>query len=312
LGEVGSSRWVGLLKVPEFTVFTPTFNRADLLGHVHECLVSQTFRDFEWLIVDDGSSDGTADLVRQWQARNQVAIVYLHQENRGKHVAFNRGVGHARGRLFLTLDSDDECVPETLERLRAHWEGIPAGLREGFSGVTCQCMDEFGNVIGTPFPRSVVDAYPTEFLCKQRITGEKWGFHRTQVLREFPFPEIAGERFVPEGLVWNRIGKRYKVRFVSDPLRIYKLQPDGLSSSSVMLRARNPVSTCAYYIEMSESAVPLRARCRALVNYARFYLHARCGMWRGIVRFQFGLLSIGMFPVGLAAFLLDRRVSGVS
>lgn len=298
--------------MPEFTVFTPTFNRAGLLGRVHRCLVSQTFRDFEWLIVDDGSSDGTADLVRRWQAENQVQIVYLYQENRGKHVAFNRGVDHARGRLFLTLDSDDSCVPEALALLWAHWESIPPRRRDEFSGVTCQCMDELGNVIGTPFPQPVTDAYPTEFLCKHRITGEKWGFHRTQVLREFPFPEIAGERFVPEGLVWNRIGRRYKQRFVSDPLRIYEPLPDGLSRSLVALRAKNPVSACAYYAEMSECELPVRARCRALVNYGRFYLHARSGPWRGFVRFKPSVLAIGMFPASCAAFLWDRHVAGVS
>jgi glycosyltransferase involved in cell wall biosynthesis len=292
--------------VPEFTVFTPTFNRAELLGRARQCLVRQTFRDFEWLIVDDGSSDGTGDLVRQWQRQNGMEIVYLHQENRGKHVAFNRAVGHARGRFFLNLDSDDACVPETLQRLLTHWEGIPRHLRDDFSGVTCQCMDEFGNLVGTPFPVPVIDAFPTEFLCKYRIKGEKWGFHRTEILREFPFPEIAGERFVPEGLVWNRIGRRYKLRFVNDPLRTYKPLPGGLSRSSAALRASNPVSTCAYYEEMSECEVPLAARSRALANYSRFYLHARRGRWRGLVSFKAAPLTLAMFPAGYAAFLWDR------
>jgi glycosyltransferase involved in cell wall biosynthesis len=292
--------------VPEFTVFTPTFNRAELLYRARQCLMSQTFRDFEWLIVDDGSSDGTGDLVRQWQQQNGMEIVYLYQENRGKHVAFNRAVGRARGRLFLNLDSDDACVPEALERLLAHWEGIPRHLRGDFSGVTCQCVDEFGNLVGSSFPEPVVDAFPTEFLCKYGIKGEKWGFHRTEVLREFPFPEIAGERFVPEGLVWNRIGRRYKLRFVSDPLRTYKPLPGGLSRSSAVLRARNPVSTCAYYGEISECEVPLAERSRALANYSRFYLHACRGRWRGLVRFKAAPLTVATFPAGCAAFLWDR------
>lgn len=292
--------------MPEFTVFTPTFNRAALLGRVHRCLINQTFRGFEWLIVDDGSSDGTADLVRQWQARNKVKIVYLHQENRGKHVAFNRAIDHARGRFFLTLDSDDACVPDALERFLSHWMAIPEHLRDEFSGVTCQCVDELGNLVGSPFPEPITDAYPTEFLTRHRITGEKWGFHRTEVLRQFPFPEVAGERFVPEGLIWTRVGKRYKIRFVNEPLRIYKALPGGLSSASAELRAKNPVSTCALYLEISECDTPFLARCRALVNYARFYLHGRRGRWRGRVRFKVNTWTVGMFPVGCAAFLWDR------
>lgn len=292
--------------MPEFTVFTPTFNRAGLLARVYQCLMNQTFRDFEWLIVDDGSSDGTADVVRRWQQQNRMEIVYLHQENRGKHAAFNRAVGHARGKLFLNLDSDDACVPETLQRLLGHWEGIPRDLRGDFSGVTCQCMDESGNLLGSAFPEPFVDAHPTEFLSKHRIKGEKWGFHRTEILREFPFPEIAGERFVPEGLVWNRIGRRYKLRFVNDPLRIYKPLAAGLNSSSAALRARYPVSACAYYVELSECEVPFAARCRALVNYGRFYLHARRGRWRGCVSLKRAPLALAMFPAGCAAFLWDR------
>src|SRR5216684_1317229 len=107
-----------------FTVFTPTFNRSLTLSRVYESLRLQTFRDFEWLIVDDGSTDGTKGLVEKWQAESAFAIRYIYQENQGKPAAFNHGVQEARGELFLTLDSDDACVPQALERLKCHWDGI--------------------------------------------------------------------------------------------------------------------------------------------------------------------------------------------
>jgi glycosyltransferase involved in cell wall biosynthesis len=99
-----------------FTVFTATYNRAHTLHRVYESLKEQTYRQFEWLIVDDGSTDTTRTLVETWQQEANFLISYYYQENQGKHVAINRGVQEARGEYFLIIDSDDTCVPQTLER----------------------------------------------------------------------------------------------------------------------------------------------------------------------------------------------------
>ena len=135
-----------------FTVFTATFNRARVLHRVYDSLRAQTFRDFEWLVVDDGSTDGTGALVAAWRAEADFPIRYRYQENRGKHVACNRAVAEARGRFFLTLDSDDACVPQALARLNRHWEEIPEREQPGFSAVTVLCMDVAGRIVGDRFP----------------------------------------------------------------------------------------------------------------------------------------------------------------
>src|SRR5581483_7740515 len=144
--EVSSPRYT-------FTVFTATYNRAYTLPRVYHSLCSQTFRDFEWLIVDDGSTDNTPELISQWQNAGNLPIRYLRQENRGRHVAFNRGVREAQGALFLNCDSDDACVPHALERFMYHWENIPLTERDGFSAVTALCMDTDGKIMGDKFPR---------------------------------------------------------------------------------------------------------------------------------------------------------------
>lgn len=293
------------MNVPKFTVFTATYNRRNLLVHVYDSLCMQTHKDFEWLIVDDGSTDETDDLVAQLSTEKKLEIVYLRQENRGKHVAFNRGVEVARGELFLPLDSDDTCVPTTLECLLRRWDEIPLDLRSAFSGVTCLCADEDGRLIGSRFPQDVVDAWPLEFCSKFRITGEKWGFQRTDILRKFPFPENPGERFVPEGLIWNRIARHYKMRYVNEVLRIYKALPDGLSSSSVRLRADSPISTCAYYWEKSELKLPPGVRARALINYNRFYLHAMSRQKGAGVERQRSFPVMATLPFGYVAYALD-------
>ena len=124
-----------------FTVFTPTFNRRELIGRVYESLLAQTFSAFEWLVVDDGSTDGTAGRIAQWAQSAPFPILYISQHHQGKHRAYNKALASARGDFFTVLDSDDAIVPKALERLLFHWYSIPRRERRRYSGVTCLCME---------------------------------------------------------------------------------------------------------------------------------------------------------------------------
>ncbi len=209
-----------------FTVFTPAYNRAYTLHRVYESLVAQTFRDFEWLIVDDGSKDNTKELVEGWQQIAQFPIRYIYQQNGGKNSASNLGVQMARGELFLTLDSDDRCMPNALERLYYHWKNIPIDRRDLFSAVTGLCEDMEGNLIGDRFPQAKIDAHPLDILYRYGVKGEKWGFQRTDVMKEFPFPVMAGQH-IDDGTLWTQIATKYQTRFVNEIFRIYYLDNIG-------------------------------------------------------------------------------------
>ena len=202
---------------PVFTISTQTYNRRHRLPRVYKSLRAQTFRDFEWVIVDDGSSDGTDELIRAWQRQSDFPIRYFYQQNRGKHVGFNWAVREAAGDLLVSFDSDDSCVPNALERFKFHWDSIPD--KENYSTLSALCMDDRGNLIGAKYPKDVVDA--ASFLDQFRFrAAERWGINRIDILRHYPFPELAGERFVTEALVWNRLSLKYKARFINEALRI--------------------------------------------------------------------------------------------
>jgi glycosyltransferase involved in cell wall biosynthesis len=204
-----------------FTVFTPTYNRAHTLHRVHDSLCAQTLRDFEWIVIDDGSTDGTAELVTKWVKSADFPIRYFRQEHSGKHIAHNLAVGQARGQFVAPLDSDDALPPESLERISALWNGIPVSSRAGYSGIGGLCSDQRGKIIGDCFPESPLDTSLRELIYVLRIRGEKWGVTRTDVLREYPFPELSGTQFVPEGLVGLQMSKNYKRRYVNEVFRIY-------------------------------------------------------------------------------------------
>ncbi len=204
-----------------FTVFTPTYNRAHTLHRVFESLKAQTYKDFEWSIVDDGSTDNTSQLVAEWQTQVDFPIWYIYQENQGKNSAFNRGIEAANGELFLNLDSDDACIPEALDRFKYYWDLIPENEKPRFSAVTSLCSYENGEIVGKRFPSDITDSEYLEMRYRFKVTGEKWGFQRTDVLKEIKFVNDTNDNFVPEGVLWAAIAKKYKTRYVNESLRIY-------------------------------------------------------------------------------------------
>jgi glycosyltransferase involved in cell wall biosynthesis len=231
---------------------------------LYEGLCAQTFQDFEWVIVDDGSTDSTRELVSAWQPAFPVR--YFWKPNGGKHTAMNMGVAEARGEFVAFIDSDDCPVPCALERFDYRWRQIPDPAR--FSTCTALTCAPDGTARGKPFPGEYVDAFSFADQFRHRGAIDRWGINRTDVLREFPFPE--GERFVPEGLVWNRMSRKYFARFFNEPLLIVYPSTDSLTSRTVDLRASSPKATLAYYRELALSPAPLRFRLRGAVNFCRF------------------------------------------
>jgi glycosyltransferase involved in cell wall biosynthesis len=294
------------------TIFTPTFNRAELLPRAYQSLCEQTFQAFEWLIVDDGSTDDTADRVRAWQRSAPFSVCYVHQPNGGKHRAHNAAVRRAQGELFAVLDSDDVLVPTAIERLLFHWNSIPEPERSRFSGVTGLCTNPAGKLVGRPFPSPVLDCRHYEAAAVFGATGEKWGCHRTAILRQFPFPEIAGEKFCPEALVWNRIARRYLVRHISEPLRIYHGGGAGLTSNWVEIMTGSAQGARQYYGECLELSAPAWWRARGAVNYVRFSLHAGVSLWRAVQESARPIFTALVLPLGCVLHvrdLLRRRSS---
>ena len=255
---------------PFLTVFTPSYNRAHTLGRVYESLVNQTCIDFEWVIVDDGSEDDTQAKIRMWESRAPFPVRYFRQPHRGKHVAVNTGVRQAEGKFFLVFDSDDSCVPAAVGRFKVQWEGIPHADRERYSTLSALSMDSMGKIVGSAYPRQLMDIHdPCEQFMLRR-GGERWGINRTEVMREYPYPEIDGEYYIPEAIVWNRMALRYSGRFFNEALRIYMTTQNGITSSVRRILSRNPRGTAMYYRELMTLSLPPVQRTKAVLSYLRY------------------------------------------
>ncbi len=231
-----------------FTVFTPVYNREHTIDRVFESLVAQTFKDFEWLIVDDGSTDNIKEKIIHYQRISLFPISYRYQDNAGKHIACNNAVKHARGAFFLTFDSDDACIHDALQILIDTWTSIPEDNRHEFSAVTGLCVNERYELVGTKFPYSPFDSNSLDSYYKYKIRGEKWGFQKTDVMKEFLFEESIKNQYVFEGSVWTRIARKYKTRYINIPLRIYYSLDVG--HVSIMNRSSLMKSSKARYFEL--------------------------------------------------------------
>jgi len=307
--------------MPLFTVFTPTYNRAHTLHRVYESLQQQTFRNFEWLIVDDGSSDNTQALVKDWQSQsNFFPIRYVWQPNQHKKAAFNHGVRIAAGELFLPADADDTFSSFALERFAWHWSQISEIERVKFSGVCGLCVNEDGELIGDRFPGDWgIDSSSLEMNYRYRVAGEKWGFCRTDLLRVYPFPDHL-DGHVPEGVVWMEIAKCYQIRFVNEVVRTYHQD-----AGNQLTNTANPASDAPGNLYWKSVVLRNELRwfwhCPAYflidaARWTRFRLHFNKKNVSGISYWPGGVgagLIVLMAPMGITWWLYDlwklRRIN---
>lgn len=249
----------------KITVFTPTYNRAYILENLYRSLQRQSFTDFEWLVVDDGSSDGTDALVAKWSGEgNPFPIRYFKQDNGGKCRAINRGLGLARGELFFTVDSDDYLTDDALEKV-ARWEAeLPKDRKFcGFAGNLGTAPDVTPNkpLEGAYFDGNAFDRYGV-------VEGERASVFYTEIHRRYLYPECPGEKFMIESVTWNRMAyDGYKMRFFNDIIWIYEYKEDGLTNAGYQLFLDNPQGTGIFFREKA-----------IFLNYS---FRTKLGMWYG-------------------------------
>ena len=232
------------------TVFTPTYNRAYILGDLYHSLQRQTCMDFEWLIVDDGSADDTKALVASWQGeKNPFPIRYVYQENGGKCRAINRGLKEADGRLFFTVDSDDYLTDNAIEKV-IRWDGeLPKdGHFCGYVGNRGITPTQTPNRL---FPGGYLDG--TALDRYDQVDGERAFVFYTEIHRKYLYPEFPGEKFLTEAVTWDLMAHDgYKMRFYNDIIWIWEYKDDGLTRAGYRVFLENPQGTGLFFRQKAE------------------------------------------------------------
>lgn len=276
-----------------------------MLCRLYQSLCNQTCKDFEWLIVDDGSSDNTLDVVESFDAEHKISIRYFSKQNGGKHTAVNFGAKVAKGELFFIADSDDYLPAYSVATILKYGKEITVAnsfsQQTIFGGVCGLDGYEGGRIVGSGLPKDVMDSTVIEIRDKYTVHGDLKEIYLTSVMREFPFPEIEGERFCPEVLVWNRIAQKYKLRFFNKIIYIVEYQGNGLTAGITKARMKSPVATMMTYSEWFDLDISFKKKVRMAINYWRF---AFCTRKRSVKIASWGNLFI---PIGFLMYLNDKR-----
>ena len=283
------------------TIFTPTYNRAHLLPRLYESLKRQTCKDFDWLVVDDGSSDGTNMLLEAWQRETDFAIRYIYKENGGKMKAHNLGVMECKTELFMCLDSDDYLTDDCVERIYVNWDKHKS------------CKDVAGMVAYREmsgqkaffFPEVV---YSTLQNINRTYVGETALAFKNDILKAYLFPELEGENFIAEGYVYDQLDAKYQLAVIPEYWIKCEYQKGGLTDTALSLLVKNPKGWALNAkIKYSFRASSFKDRIRWTSTYICASLFAGCGIGDIIMNAPNALMCILCFPLGVAQKLNNSR-----
>lgn len=274
----------------KLTIFTPTYNRGELLKKLYLSLCKQKNKNFCWLIVDDGSTDNTKQIVEKFISEQKLDISYVLQPNSGKHVAHNLGVRLCKTELFFCVDSDDYLTSNAVQEILDIWNTLSANEINKISGIVAYRGTSDMNIIGTEFPLAM-DVSPLNYLYSNGKKGDTALIYRTEVLRQYPFPVFGGEKFLRENIAYDLIDEKYSLLVLRKIIYICEYLDDGLSKNSTKYEMESPNGAALYryneYLKNKKSFFGLRQ----LAGYFFFSIKAKktkvawkkIGIFKGLI-----------------------------
>ncbi len=287
------------------TVFTPTYNRKELLRRAYESLTRQTVKDFEWLIVDDGSTDNTDDEVKKWIDEGLVRIRYQYRENGGKMRAHNTGVALCATPLFMCLDSDDYLTDTAVEDMLAAYDRAikicPEDKKCGGVVAHKGCTSE--RLLGKDdFPK--VEFSTLYGLYLNGFSGETTLMYEADILRQFPFPEIEGEKYVPEDYIYDKIDQICVLAILPRIVTVCEIVRDGYTDSVKKLKRDNVNAFYLYYEQRAFITPWSYLKIKYLGRYVIYAKRSNKNVFRDS---RIGKFAIAVGSVYASLLLLTHR-----
>ncbi len=283
------------------TVFTPAYNRAHTLQRTYASLLSQTCKDFEWLIVDDGSSDGTKDLVKSWIDEKKISIRYIYQENQGMHGAHNTAYKNIKTELNTCIDSDDFMPSDAVQKIVSFWK---ANGSDRYAGIVGLDYAEGGGLIGTAFPEGMSETTLNGFY-NSGGNGDKKLVYRTDVIRKYPeYPLFCDERYFSLGYKYLLIDQDYKLLTLNEPLVIVDYQSDGSSLNMYRQYWNNPNGFMFLRKEHMRLYQSFKVRFKSCIHYVSHSI--RAGKCEELFNNPCPLMTVFALIPGLVLYLRTR------
>ena len=284
------------------TVFTPLYNRENSIAAVYNSLLMQTCKDFEWLVINDGSTDSSATIMEDIISKhdNSFPIRYQCRENHGLMYTLNEGVRMAEGTLFMRLDSDDQALPNAIELITDNYHYVKD--KDDICALVFRSVDYNKKSVGYhPFDEVQICDFAL-YRDKYKAKGDRSEVMKTEIFKKYPFPIIDGEKFCPEGLIWNRIASDYKAIYMISPIYQKGAPDDSITADVYNYLKRNSKGTTLYYREIvSNKKFCFKYR---LLNAIKFYRYVFFSGESLFTRIPLTYVVLGM-PLGILVVLFD-------
>lgn len=249
---------------PLITVFTPAFNRAHTIWRTYQSLCRQTCKDFIWMVIDDGSTDNTAELVLKWKENSEFEIIYIYQQNQGMHGAHNTAYQNITTELNVCIDSDDYMPDDAIELITNFWRNNGS---EKYAGIIGLDVDLNQQIIGTEFPNNLKETTLTDFYANGG-KGDKKLVYRTEVIKKYPeYPIFDNEKYVGLAYKYMLIDQNYTLLTINKPFVVVEYQQDGSSNNMLRQYWNNPKGF-AFYRKTEMVLTPtLKRRFMSCIHY---------------------------------------------
>ena len=287
----------------KLTVFTPTFNRKHLLPRLYVSLKNQSDKNFIWMIIDDGSTDGTEELVKTWQQENQLEIIYFYKENQGMHSAHNMAYEKILTPWNTCIDSDDMLADNAVESILNHLQEVEND--DDFYAVVGLDADQKGNFIGTPFPESLKKIRFNEIYVKYGLTGDKKIVYKTEVMQKVPpYPIYEGERLVPLDYKSLLADQFAFIKPVNEIWCLVEYQQDGSTRNMLKQYRRHPRGFAFSRVSRMNYGTTFKERFKNAIHLVSSILFVKdLTLLRGV---QNKMLVIVAIPFGILLNLYTR------
>lgn len=282
------------------TIFTPTYNRGILLKQLYESLIAQTDKRFTWLIVDDGSTDNTEKIVKEFK-KGILDVKYIKQKNSGKHVAFNKAIKECKSELLICVDSDDYLLKDSVERIILNYVKIKDNNEiAGMAGI---CIDKNHNLLGGYFPKENLLSDTMEIRDKYNLPGEP-EIYKTDILKNYSFEIFENEKFITEAVLFDKLTSKFKLMYINEILMVKEYLIGGLTDNQLKIRIDNIKGTKFYYKQRIKLSKYKKAKFKASINYCRFCLHDK--NLRECFVSSNKILMIFSLPFAVSIFIKDK------
>lgn len=260
-------------KMALITIITPTYNRSNLIDNLYISLEKQSNHDFEWLVVDDGSIDDTKKVIENIKNKSTFPVRYIYKENGGKHTALNIGIRTISTELTMIVDSDDILLPDAVSEISRIYKKYKDNQEIGAYSFL-RCYSNGKAIVGLEqeeFTTSYI-----KYRIKENRPGDMAEVFRTEVLKQFPFPEFSGEKFLSEDVVWIQIGLQYKFVFINKPIYQCEYLEGGLTSNDKKIKFASPLGSMMRGKQLMNKECGIVANIKGAIIYNSYNIVSDC------------------------------------